>query len=233
MTQLVTALQAAVQENPTPLRAKAVQKPKVPARQTLKRRSTTRSPQPDSQTSDSETDSSSDDADDESEVASVATNQVFRSRSKTNSDHKLPAFTGKEKWEVWLNRFEAVANLKGWDEHEKLQEVLPRLQGEAGDFAFDKMPQKNITKYKRLIRELSNRFGVVETARTYKLQFNRRKQFPGETTEKFAAELKRLYDKAHRNRDFKIRQEDLLSRFLLGLQQGTIASRIAQRTTDH
>ena len=81
MTQLVTALQAAVQENPTPLRAKAVQKPKVPARQTLKRRSTTRSPQPESQTSDKDTDSSSDDADDESEDASVATNQDFRSRS--------------------------------------------------------------------------------------------------------------------------------------------------------
>ena len=79
------------------------------------------------------------------------------------------------------------------------------------------MPQKNITKYNRLIRELSNRFCVVETTRTYRLQYNRRKQLPVETPEKFAAELKRLYNKAYRKRDFKSRQDDLLQKFLLGL----------------
>jgi hypothetical protein len=64
---------------------------------------------------------------------------------------------------------------------------------------------------------LNNRFGVIETTRTYKLQFSRRKQLTGESVEKFAAELKRLYYKAYRNRDARTRQEDLLQRFLLGL----------------
>ncbi|CAC5404230.1 unnamed protein product [Mytilus coruscus] len=94
-----------------------------------------------------------------------------RSRPKSGQNVKLPAFTGKEKREVWLNRFQAVARLNDWDDNEKLCELIPRLQGEAG-----------------------------------------------ETPEKFASELKRLYDKAYKNRDFKTRQEDLLQRFLLGLQ---------------
>jgi hypothetical protein len=33
---------------------------------------------------------------------------------------KLPPYTGQEKWEVWHNRFEAVAVLWGWNKHDKL-----------------------------------------------------------------------------------------------------------------
>ena len=68
-----------------------------------------------------------------------------------------------------------------------------------------------------MVKELDTRFGLIESRRTYRLQFNRRKQLVGETPEKFAADLKRLYDKAYKNRDFKTRQEDLLQKFLLGL----------------
>ncbi|CAC5370532.1 unnamed protein product [Mytilus coruscus] len=53
--------------------------------------------------------------------------------------------------------------------------------------------------------------------KNYKVLFNRRNQKPGETSETYAAELKRIYDKAYTNRDRKIRQEDLYKRFLMGL----------------
>jgi hypothetical protein len=52
---------------------------------------------------------------------------------------RLHAFTGKEKWEVWINRFEAVSRLHQWNDEWKLNELLPRIQGEAGDFAFDQL----------------------------------------------------------------------------------------------
>jgi hypothetical protein len=57
---------------------------------------------------------------------------------------KLPPYTGQEKWEVLHNRFEAVADLKGWNKHDKLQELLPRLHGEAGDFTFDQLSKKAV-----------------------------------------------------------------------------------------
>lgn len=141
-----------------------------------------------------------------------------RPRSRTGPSAKLPAYTGKEKWEVWSNRFETVAKLNNWDRKEKLNELLPRLQGEAGDFVFDQLPIKTLESYRRLMKELENRFGSLESSRTYKLQFGRRKQLVGETPEKFASELKRLYDKAYKHRDQSTRQEDLVQRFLLGLQ---------------
>ncbi|CAG2212161.1 unnamed protein product [Mytilus edulis] len=144
--------------------------------------------------------------------------QSKRSKSKFGfSNAKLPSFTGKEKWEVWINRFEAVANLQNWDNRTKLGELLTRLQGEAGDFVFDQLNSKTLKNYSKLATELKNRFGVFENKRAYKVQFNRRTQKPNEDTADYAAELKRIYDKAYSNRQAKIRQEDLLQRFLMGL----------------
>ncbi|VDI73969.1 Hypothetical predicted protein [Mytilus galloprovincialis] len=93
------------------------------------------------------------------------------------------------------------------------------LQGEAGDFVFDQLNlnSKTLKNYSKLATELKNRFGVFENKRAYKVQFNRRTQKPNEDTADYAAELKRLYDKAYSNRHAKIRQEDLLQRFLMGL----------------
>ena len=45
-----------------------------------------------------------------------------------------------------------------------------------------------------------------------------RDQKPGETPESYAAELKRLYDKAHSGRSTQVRCEDLLRRFFDGLR---------------
>ena len=132
------------------------------------------------------------------DASSDNTGQITKSRSRTGPSAKLTAYTGKEKWEVWCNRFETVAKLNNWDKKEKLNELLSRLQGEAGDFVFDQLPIKTLESYRRLMKELENRFWSLESSRTYKLQFGRRKQLIGETPEKFASELKRLYDKAYR-----------------------------------
>lgn len=164
--------------------------------------------------------SSSEDGTEESDLESLATSQIVRPKQR-KSNHtaiaRLPAFTGKEKWEVWINRFEAVARLQDWNNKGKLQELLPRLQGAAGDFAFDQMSENTLNSYSKLVNELKNRFGVIENKKTYRVQFNRRNQKTGETVEIYATELKRIYEKAYTNRDARIRQEDLLQRFLMGI----------------
>lgn len=151
---------------------------------------------------------------------SVRTSEIFQPTHKgQKSSVKLPAFTGTtEKWEVWYNRFEAVARIEHWTQEEKLSEILPRLQGVAGEFTYGQLPTSVLSNYKRLLKELQSRFGEVETAKLYIMQFTRRNQQPGESAEEYAAELKRLYDKAYKNRGVSIRQEDLLRRFLLGLR---------------
>ncbi|MEW8544187.1 MAG: zinc finger CCHC domain-containing protein, partial [Candidatus Thiodiazotropha sp.] len=142
--------------------------------------------------------------------------------SQTYSSHlveaKLPPFNGKEEWKVWINRFESVAKRRNWDNEAKLDNILPRLQGKAGDFVFNQLSQEVISCYPKLVKELNSRFHTIETEKTYAAKFSQRVQKHDETAEEYAAELKRLYSKAYKNRDCKTRQEDLVRRFLDGLK---------------
>ena len=131
---------------------------------------------------------------------------------------KLPPFNGKEDWKVWINRFEAVAERRRWDKETKLDNLLPKLQGKAGDFVFTQLSRNTLACYDDLIKELNSRFRIVETEKTYAAKFSQRTQKPGETAEEFAAELKRLYAKGYKFRDDRTRQEDLVRRFLDGLR---------------
>lgn len=141
-----------------------------------------------------------------------------RHRSYTYYDSvKLPNYTGKESWKVWFNRFTEIADRKRWSNEKKLDELLPRLQGAAGEFVFGQLQKTARGNYDILVAELNSRFRVVETKKTFGAQFSKRNQKVSETTEEYAAELKRLYDKAYAKRDSETRQEDLLRRFLDGL----------------
>ena len=68
-----------------------------------------------------------------------------------------------------------------------------------------------------LIKELNSRFRLVETEKTFAAKFSKRVQREDETIE-FAADLKRLYAKAYKNRDSRTKQEDLVRRFLDGMR---------------
>ena len=140
-----------------------------------------------------------------------------RSTSRRFGSTKLPPFTGKETWRVWFNRFDEIASRQGWSTGDKLDELLPRLQGIAGEFVFDQLTREIRSNYKLLIKELDSRFRVVETHKTYAASFSNRNQKQGETVEEYCAELKKLYSKAHPYRDAVTREEDLLRRFFDGL----------------
>ena len=131
---------------------------------------------------------------------------------------KLPPFNVKEDWKVWINRFEAVAERRRWDKETKLDNLLPKLQGKAGDFVFTQLSRNTLACYDDLIKELNSRFRIMETEKTYAAKFSQRTKKPSETAEEFAAELNRLYAKGYKFRDDRTRQEDLVRRFLDGLR---------------
>ena len=170
--------------------------------------------------------SSSDSSESEEDLglSSGSTNTDIHERGNLGSSYtnrldsvKLPNFNGKESWKVWFNRFSEVADRKRWSNEKRLDELLPRLQGTAGEFVFGQLRKAIRGNYDALIFKLNSRFSVVETKKTYAAQFSKRNQKVGETTEEYAAELKRLYDRAYAHRDSGTRQEDLLRRFLDGL----------------
>lgn len=134
-----------------------------------------------------------------------------------NSHVKIPTFSGDEKWNVWYQRFEAISTRRNWTQDDKLDELLQLLRGEAAEFVYEQLNRSSRRSYIALCHELQNRFRIVKTTKTFGVKFSRRCQKPGETVEAFAADLKRLYDNAHPQRDKITRHEDLLRRFLDGL----------------
>lgn len=134
------------------------------------------------------------------------------------SNVKIPSFTGKEDWATWIARFEAVAYRYRWGPEEKPDQLLPRIEGQASEFVFTELPQSVLQNYDVLTAELNSRFRKIETARSFAAKFSNRMQEAGETIEEYAADLKRLYDKAHGYRDRRTRDEDLVRRFLDGLK---------------
>ena len=135
---------------------------------------------------------------------------------------KISPFSGKEDWGVWIARFEAISRRFCLGEDDKLDQLLPKLEGQAAEFAFAQLPPAILSNYGALVKELNCRFRVIETARSFAAKFSRRSQRTGETAEEFAADLKTLYDKAHGFRDKKTRDEDLVRRFLDGLRDDEI-----------
>ena len=170
------------------------------------------------------TDSSSEE--DEEEVIIIDSDSddeasCFKTSTSANGSFKksnIPPFNDKEPWQVWFTRFKEIAKRQHWTEEQKLDVLLPKLQGEAGRFVYEQLDSKTRNNYKRLKRELTNRFRKVENPKTYGTLFSSHKQKATESVETYAAELKTLYDKAHSHRDAKTREEDLLRKFLDGLQ---------------
>ena len=92
--------------------------------------------------------------------------------------------------------------------------MLPRL---AGEFVYGQLNPTVRRSYTELVSELNSRLRVVETTKIYRTLFSNRDQKFGESHESYAAELKRLYEKAYPNRDPSTRAKDLLRRFMDGL----------------
>ena len=139
------------------------------------------------------------------------------SGSQKNTPIKLPPFNGKESWKIWFNRFAEIAERQQWNDNKCLDEMLPKLQGDAGEFVFGHLPKRIRSDYQLLVSELENRFRKVETTKAFSAQFSHRNQRFEETPEEYAAELKRLYNKAYPERSTDTRREDLIRRFLNGL----------------
>ena len=140
----------------------------------------------------------------------------YRNKRRPSPEYfglKLAPFNGKEDWRVWISRFEAITERRGWSEETKLDNLLPKLQGKAGNFVFTQLPRGILACCKELVKELNSRFRVVETQKTFAAKFSQRVQRVDETAEEYAADLKQLYAKAYRFRDHKTRQEDLVRRF--------------------
>lgn len=76
-----------------------------------------------------------------------------------------------------------MAKLANWTSREKLQKLLPRIQGNAADFVFGQLKEETMASYETLVAETESRFGTLENKRVYKTQFNNKRRGRNESLE--------------------------------------------------
>ena len=100
--------------------------------------------------------------------------------------HQLPplrSFTGEdidngETFQDWIEQFEMVASIGGWDERAKLVNLTTRLRGQAYTF-YKSCPDQERRKYTTLVAQLKQRFTPVRLRAVQSSLFHDRKQkFP-------------------------------------------------------
>ena len=130
---------------------------------------------------------------------------------------KVPSFDGKGKWTTFIKQFEAIANNCRWSKEDKLGNLLVSLTGEAADFTFE-LDQYTVADYDELLYQLDNRFRIIQTPESSQRLFYARKLQKGEQPRQFAADLRKLIQKAYpRGLSPEVREDMLLKQFFDGL----------------
>jgi hypothetical protein len=60
---------------------------------------------------------------------------------------KISPFTGTDDWQVWVARFEAIAQRKRCTEDDMLDQLLPRIEGQAANFVFSQLHPTTLQSY--------------------------------------------------------------------------------------
>ena len=149
----------------------------------------------------------------------------------TGSAHLLPQipnfYGGDQKdgetFEDWVEHFESVAGLAGWDDHFRLVHLASSLRGAANSF-YRSCPPTQRSNYRQLIVVLRKRFTPVQLTAVQTQLFHSRRQGQKETVDDFVQELRKLHTKAYspatrlNPEAEKVGQIVLVNQFISGLR---------------
>ena len=165
--------------------------------------------------------------------AMITTNTLVDSNYAMSLLNQLPPitrFSGEEQSDGetfldWLEQFESVAQLGGWNGHAKLVNLTTRLRGSAYSF-YRSCTAEQRNDYKLLVEQLTKRFTPVQIQPIQSQLFHERQQKPKETVDEYAEALKKLFVKAYSNLSRggqeaeSMGQSVLVNQFVAGLRPG-------------
>ena len=92
----------------------------------------------------------------------------------------------------WVEQFELIANMCGWNEQARLVNLTTRLRGQAYAFYRTCTPKER-SEYGQLKAKLSERFTPVRIQAVHSNLFHQRRQEVGETVDHYAQDLRKLF----------------------------------------
>ena len=142
----------------------------------------------------------------------------------------ITRFSGEEQpdgetFQDWLEQFESIAQLGGWNGGAKLVNLTTRLRGAAYSF-YRSCTAEQRNNYKLLVEQLTKRFTPVQIQPIQSQLFHDRQQKPKETVDEYAEALRKLFVKAYANlarggqEAESMGQSVLANQFVAGLKPG-------------
>ena len=170
-------------------------------------------------------------ANESEEVGATRTTQLERVAASVGASRPLvspDSFSGLSSWAEWIDHFEAVALVNGWDDEKKRLWLPVRLTGKA-QTAWKRLSSETKDDYEAAKEELQKRFEPESKRKLYFVEFQARRRKRDESWGDFADELRVLAEKALPELDDKAKELLALERYLGELDNPQVAFAVRQR----
>ena len=136
-------------------------------------------------------------------------------------------YTGEKSWDEWIDHFDSVAKVCGWDAANKLKWLRVRLSGRAGT-AFRRLPEATRVSFDLATAALRSRFEPESKKELYRTELLTRRKKQNEGWAVFGEDLKILADKAYADLPVEARERFALNQYLTQLDNPQVAFSVKQ-----
>lgn len=136
-------------------------------------------------------------------------------------------YTGEKSWDEWVDHFESVADVCGWNAEKKLKWLRVRLSGRAGT-TFARLPEATRSNYERAKEALKNRFEPESKKTLYQTRLQTRLKKKDEGWMEFGEDLTFLADKAYPELTLEARERFALNQYFTQLTDPQVAFAVRQ-----
>ena len=142
---------------------------------------------------------------------------MSNSSTHGNGAETIEVFTGEKNWDEWIDHFDRVAVVNGWDGEAKLKWLRVRLTGRAAT-TFRRLPEATRADFSAATNALQKRFEPESKKELYMAEMQTRSLNTTEDWAVFGEELKRLADKAYPDLQEEARERLALNQYLARLE---------------
>ena len=140
-----------------------------------------------------------------------------RARSSATKYFARPReFDGSVPWASYKSQFEAIASVHGWNDSDRVGELVACLKGPALE-VFTHLSPEDQMQYGRLLSALEQRFGQTSQHLWFRSQFRRRTRNAGESLPALAQDMERLAALAYPAAEKSLKDSLACEQFLDGL----------------
>ena len=122
-----------------------------------------------------------------------------------------------ESFSDWKEQFELVAGACYWTDQSKLVNLVTHLRGQAYSY-YRSCTSEQRSSYSLLVKTLEDRFIPVRIQAVQRSRFHERKQFPTESVDSYAQDLRKLYQKAYPSTRQGSKEAEAMGRSVLAYQ---------------